>query len=78
MAIIPHYPFKDVTEIETSFYLLNQMIARGSFIAEFRKEELERLLEFLRLLNVELSATTAVESQVRRMSPGILCKIPIK
>lgn len=64
MAIIPHCPFKDVTEIDTSFYLLNQMIARGSFIAEFRKDELERLLEFLRLLNVELSATTPVESQL--------------
>lgn len=64
MAIIPHCPFKDVTEIDTSFYLLNQMIARGSFIAEFRKDELERLLEFLRLLNVELSATAPVESQL--------------
>ncbi|KAM0512923.1 hypothetical protein ACHAPE_008428 [Trichoderma viride] len=64
MAIIPHCPFKDVTEIDTSFYLLNQMIARGSFIAEFRKDELERLLEFLRQLNVELSATTPVETQL--------------
>ncbi|GAW22081.1 hypothetical protein ANO14919_116160 [Xylariales sp. No.14919] len=65
MAALPSCPLEDTTEVDTGFYLLNQMIVKGNVIAEFRREDLEQLINLLHLLGAEIShrgslATNAV------------------
>ncbi|KAI0914528.1 fungal-specific transcription factor domain-containing protein [Ustulina deusta] len=55
MAALPACPFEGTTDIDASFYLLNQMVTKGNVIAEFRREDLEQLIDLLHLVGVEIS-----------------------
>ncbi|KAI0539141.1 fungal-specific transcription factor domain-containing protein [Xylaria digitata] len=55
MAALPTCPLEDTADVDASFYLLNQMIAKGNVIAEFRREDLEQLINLLHLLEAEIS-----------------------
>ncbi|KAI2625461.1 fungal-specific transcription factor domain-containing protein [Xylaria nigripes] len=55
MAALPSVTLEDTTDVNASHYLLNRMIEGGNVIAKFRREDLERLINFLALLRAEKS-----------------------
>ncbi|KAI1825075.1 fungal-specific transcription factor domain-containing protein [Xylaria intraflava] len=55
MAALPSVPLEETTDVNASHYLLNRMIDGGNVIAKFRREDLERLINFLVLLRADTS-----------------------
>ncbi|KAI1435621.1 fungal-specific transcription factor domain-containing protein [Xylaria sp. CBS 124048] len=55
MAALPSVPLEETNDVNASHYLLSRMIDAGNVIAKFRREDLERLINFLLLLRVEIS-----------------------
>lgn len=60
---VPDGHFEDVTAIDTRIFLLDQMVARGNVVAESRKDELEKLLDSLRWLKLQVPGETSTGSQ---------------
>ncbi|KAI0974870.1 fungal-specific transcription factor domain-containing protein [Xylaria arbuscula] len=55
MAALPSCPLESTADVDASFYLLNQMVAKGNVIAELRKEDLEQLIHLLHLVSAEIA-----------------------
>ncbi|KAI1362522.1 fungal-specific transcription factor domain-containing protein [Xylaria arbuscula] len=55
MAALPACPLEDTADVDASFFLLNQMVAKGNIIAEFRRQDLEHLINLLHLVGAEIS-----------------------
>ena len=55
MAALPACPLEDTSDVDASFFLLNQMVAKGNVIAEFRRQDLEHLINLLHLVGAEMS-----------------------
>ncbi|KAI0198963.1 fungal-specific transcription factor domain-containing protein [Astrocystis sublimbata] len=53
MSAIPSIPVNDVNYAAKSFALLDNMIKRGNTVAQYRKEELGKLLRFFEVMQVD-------------------------
>lgn len=56
ISALPALPVSGSQHIDTSFTLLDDLISRGNIVASYRKDELEQLLSFLKLLDMNLAA----------------------
>ncbi|TGJ86080.1 hypothetical protein E0Z10_g2710 [Xylaria hypoxylon] len=73
MAALPTCPLEDTTDVDAGFHLLNQMIAKGNVIAEFRREDLEQLINLLHLLGVEISQQNSLATNAIPVSNAADC-----
>ncbi|KAL0939637.1 uncharacterized protein CTRU02_206247 [Colletotrichum truncatum] len=73
MGAIPGLPDRESNYMKTTSSILDAMILRGNVVAQFRKEELEKLQEILRLVQFELDTTPATCNGGRQPSqnPGM-------
>lgn len=53
MAAIPGLSYHDGSYLETAFSILSTIIAHGNRVAQYRKEELEKLQEILHLVETQ-------------------------
>lgn len=60
MTAIPGLPDRDTSYMDTTFEIIDTMIARGNVVARFRKEELEKLQEMLHLATLRFQAPNEV------------------
>ncbi|GKT43352.1 uncharacterized protein ColSpa_03533 [Colletotrichum spaethianum] len=59
MTAVPGLPTRDSSYMQTAFSILDNMIDRGNVVARYRKEELEKLQEMLRLAKAQNHAPLA-------------------
>ncbi|KAI1278583.1 fungal-specific transcription factor domain-containing protein [Xylaria sp. FL0933] len=69
MAALPACPHEGTADVDASFYLLNQMVAKGNVIAEFRREDLEQLISLLHLVSAEVSQRDSLASRAAAAMP---------
>lgn len=56
MTAIPGLPDHDSSHLNTAFSILSTIIAHGNMVAQYRKEELEKLHEILHLVGIQTEA----------------------
>ncbi|EQB55386.1 hypothetical protein CGLO_04700 [Colletotrichum gloeosporioides Cg-14] len=63
MTSIPGLPDREGNHMKDAFEILDTMIARGNVVARFRKEELEKLQEILRLTQSQVERPVAASDR---------------
>lgn len=62
MAAIPGLPNHDSSYLDTAFSILSTIIAHGNMVAQYRKEELEKLQEILHLVQTQTKESAALKA----------------
>lgn len=68
MTAIPGLSCHDSSYLETTFSILTTIIAHGNMVAQYRKEELEKLQEMLHLVDIPTDETTAPKTNSQLLS----------
>ncbi|KAF4854220.1 Proline utilization trans-activator [Colletotrichum siamense] len=63
MTSIPGLPDREGNHLKDAFEILDTMIARGNVVARFRREELEKLQEILRLTQSQIERPVAASER---------------
>lgn len=65
ITAIPGFPDHDSSYLKTAFSILDTMIAHGNVVAQYRRQELEKLHEILTLVMIRREEPTAPSADVQ-------------